>query len=77
MSGPRFITENRAEPVGGDAGGDLRAVHAGCRALAERVNQVVDQRSRRGLRYELGFLSAVVAATTACAGHDEVAAQAR
>ncbi len=29
------------------------------------------------MRYELGFLLAVVVAATACAGHDEVAAQAQ
>ncbi|MGH3833103.1 MAG: transposase family protein [Pseudonocardiaceae bacterium] len=76
-SGQRFITENHPEPVGGGAGGDLGTVHAGCRTLAEYLNQVVDHRSRQGLRYELGFLLAVVVAATACAGHDEVAAQAQ
>lgn len=76
-AGQRFITENHTEPVGGDEGGDLGAVRAGCRALAEHLNQVVDHRSRQGLRYELGFLLAVVVAATACAGHDEVAAQAQ
>jgi predicted transposase YbfD/YdcC len=43
----------------------------------EYLDQVADHRSRRGLRYELGFLLAVVVAATACAGHDEVAAQAQ
>ncbi|MGH3922974.1 MAG: ISAs1 family transposase [Pseudonocardiaceae bacterium] len=76
-AGQQFITENHAEPVGGDAGGDLRAVRAGCGALAEYLNQIVDHRSRQGLRYQLGFLLAVVVAATACAGHDEVAAQAQ
>ncbi|MGH3772245.1 MAG: ISAs1 family transposase, partial [Pseudonocardiaceae bacterium] len=38
---------------------------------------MVDHRSRQGLRYELGFLLSVVVAATACAGHDEVAAQAQ
>lgn len=76
-AGQRFSTENHTEPVSGDAGGDLGAVRAGCRALAEYLNQVVDYRSRQGLRYEMGFLLAVVVAATACAGHDEVAAQAQ
>lgn len=52
------------------------AVRAGCRALAEYLDQVVDHRSRQGLRYELGFLLAVIIAATACTGHDEVIAQA-
>lgn len=43
----------------------------------ECLGQVADPRSRRGLRYELGFLLAVVVAARACAGHDEVAAQAQ
>ena len=34
-------------------------------------------RGRAGWRYELGFLLGVVVAVTACAGHDEVAAQAQ
>jgi predicted transposase YbfD/YdcC len=54
----------------------VRAVRAGCGALAEYLNQVVDHRSRQGLRHELGFLLAVVIAATASAGHDEVVAQA-
>ncbi len=52
-------------------------VGAGFDTLAQYLNRVVDHRSRRGLRYELGFLLAVVVAATACAGHDEVAAQAQ
>jgi hypothetical protein len=52
-------------------------VRAGRGALVEYLDQVVDHRSRQGLRYELGFLLAVVVAATACAGHDEVAAQAQ
>jgi predicted transposase YbfD/YdcC len=54
----------------------VSAVRAGCGALAEYLNQVVDHRSRQGLRHELGFLLAVVIAATASAGHDEVVAQA-
>ena len=77
VAGRQFITENRPGHVVGGAGGDLRAVHAGCRAPAEYLNQVVDHRSRQGLCYESGFLSAVVVAATACAGHDEVVAQAQ
>ncbi len=63
--------------VTGVVPGDLTAVRAGRGALAEYLDQVVDYRSRQGLRYELGFLLAVVVAATACAGHDEVAAQAQ
>lgn len=54
----------------------VSAVRGGCGALAEYLNQVVDHRSRQGLRHELGFLLAVVIAATASAGHDEVVAQA-
>lgn len=61
----------------GDVGGDFAAVRAGCGSLATCLGQVVDHWSRQGLRYELGFLLAVVVAATACAGHDEVAAQAQ
>lgn len=50
---------------------------AGEAVLAEYLGRVVDHRSRRGRRYELGFLLALVTAATACAGHDEVAAQAQ
>ena len=76
-AGQRFITENHAEYAGGDCGGELTAVRAGHGALIKYLDQVVDHRSRQGLRYELGFLLAVVVAATACAGHDEVAAQAQ
>jgi hypothetical protein len=76
-AGQQFITENRTGSAGGDCGGDLTAVRAGHGALIEYLDQVVDHRSRQGLRYELGFLLAVVVAATACAGHDEVAAQAQ
>lgn len=65
-----------AEDVSDGVPGDLAAVRDGCSALAECLDQVVDHRSRQGLRYELGFLLAVVVAATACAGHDEVVAQA-
>ncbi|MGH3923642.1 MAG: transposase family protein, partial [Pseudonocardiaceae bacterium] len=50
---------------------------AGYGALVAYLDRVVDHRSRQGLRYELGFALAVVVAATACAGHDEVAAQAQ
>jgi hypothetical protein len=43
----------------------------------EYLDRVADHRSRRGRRYELGFLLAVVVAATACAGHDEVAGYAQ
>jgi hypothetical protein len=43
----------------------------------EYLVRVADHRSRRGRRYELGFLLAVVVAATACAGHDEVAGYAQ
>jgi hypothetical protein len=43
----------------------VSAVRGGCGALAEYLNQVVDHRSRQGLRHELGFLLAVVIAATA------------
>lgn len=68
------------QSVTGETGvvaGDLRAVGQGLGTLAEYLDQIVDYRSRQGLRYELGFLLAVVVAATACAGHDEVAAQAQ
>ena len=75
------VTENVAGVVSGDGGGAFTAVHGGCGSLAECLDQVVDHRSRQGLRYELGFLLAVVVAVvvaaTACAGHDELAAQAQ
>ena len=58
-----------------DVAGAFAGGRAGCGALAEYLDQVVDRRSRQGLRYELGFLLAVVMAATACVGHDEVAAQ--
>ena len=76
-AGQQFITENHAEYAGGDSGGELTAVRAGHGALIKYLDQVVDHRSRQGLRYELGFLLGVVTAATACAGHDEVAAQAQ
>jgi predicted transposase YbfD/YdcC len=57
--------------------GEVAAVRAGCGALIDCLGEVADHRSRRGLRYELGFLLAVVVAASACAGHDEVAAQAQ
>ena len=76
-AGQQFITEDRTGSAGGDCGGDLTAVRAGYGALIEYLDQVVDHRSRQGLRYELGFLLGVVTAATACAGHDEVAAQAQ
>ncbi len=59
---------------GADADGVIRAAEG---SLAEYLDRVVDHRSRQGLRYELGFLLAVVVAATACAGHDEVTAQAQ
>ena len=79
-AGQQRITENHIEhhiehPIRGV--GDLAAVRAGYGALIEYLDQVVDHRSRQGLRYELGFLLGVVTAATACAGHDEVAAQAQ
>ena len=76
-AGQQFIPENHAEYAGADFGGELTAVRAGYGALIEYLDQVVDHRSRQGLRYELGFLLGVVTAATACAGHDEVAAQAQ
>ncbi|MGH3975785.1 MAG: ISAs1 family transposase [Pseudonocardiaceae bacterium] len=75
-AGQRRTTENRVEHAMGDAGVEA-TVGAGCGALGEYLDQVVDHRSRQGLRYELGFLLAVVTAATACAGHDEVAAAAQ
>ena len=60
-----------------DIAGAVAAVRTECGALAEYLDQVVDHRSRQGLRYELGFLLGVVVAATACAGHDEVTAQAQ
>ncbi|MGB6164016.1 MAG: transposase family protein [Pseudonocardiaceae bacterium] len=41
------------------------------------MDEFVDYRSRQGLRYGLGCPLAVVVAARACAGHDEVAAQAQ
>lgn len=64
-------------PVIGDVSGEFSTIRAACGALAEYLDQVVDHQSRQGLRYELGFLLAVVVAATACAGHDEVAAAAQ
>ncbi|MGH3999700.1 MAG: transposase family protein, partial [Pseudonocardiaceae bacterium] len=75
-AGQQRITEDGVEHAIGDAGA-AATVGAGCGALGEYLDQVVDHRSRQGLRYELGFLLAVVVATTACAGHDEIAAQAQ
>ncbi|MCA1675385.1 MAG: ISAs1 family transposase [Actinobacteria bacterium] len=60
-----------------DIAGAFAAVRGGAGALTEYLDQVVDHRSRQGLRYELGFLLGVVVAATACAGHDEVAAVAQ
>jgi DDE_Tnp_1-associated len=57
-----------------DLPGGASAIHTGCGALVEYLDQVVDHRSRQGLRHELGFLLAVVIAATTCAGHDEVIA---
>lgn len=71
------VIEDVAEIVSGDVGGAWSAVRGGCGSLAECLDQVADHRSRQGLRYELGFLLAVVVAATACAGHDEVTAQAQ
>lgn len=59
-----------------DASMGVSAVRGGRGSLAEYLNQVVDHRSRQGLRHELGFLLAVVIAATASTGHDEVVAQA-
>ncbi len=67
-AGQQFIPENHAEYAAGDCGGELTAVRDGYGALIEYLDQVVDHRSRQGLRYELGFLLAVVVAATACAG---------
>lgn len=53
---------------------DSDLVRAGRGALGEYLNRVPDHRSRQGLRYELGFLLAVVVAAMAWAGHDDVAA---
>jgi predicted transposase YbfD/YdcC len=66
---PREVTD--------DVLGGFSAVRAACGGLAEYLDQVVDHRSRQGLRYELGYVLAVVVAATACAGHDEVVAQAQ
>lgn len=57
--------------------GNFGAVRAACGALAEYLDQVLDHRSRQGLRHELGYVLAVVVAATACAGHDEVSAVAQ
>lgn len=76
-AGQQFIPEGHAEYAGADSGGELTAVRGGHGALIKYLDQVVDHRSRQGLRYELGFLLGVVTAATACAGHDEVAAQAQ
>lgn len=74
--GQQPVTEDRVEHAIGDAGA-AGIVGGGCGALGEYLDQVVDHRSRQGLRYELGFLLAVVTAATACTGHDEVTAQAQ
>ena len=50
-----------------DIAGAVAAVRTECGALAEYLDQVVDHRSRQGLRYELGFLLGVVVAVAACA----------
>jgi predicted transposase YbfD/YdcC len=70
------LLANTTREVHAEVAIDGKAVRAGCGALVEYLDQVVDHRSRQGLRYELGFLLAVVIAATACAGHDEVIAQA-
>ncbi len=70
------IPADTTREVYGDVPSGVSAVRADCGALVEYLNQVVDHRSRQGLRHELGFLLAVVIAATACAGHDEVVAQA-
>ncbi|MGH3833611.1 MAG: ISAs1 family transposase, partial [Pseudonocardiaceae bacterium] len=75
-AGQRRAIENRVEHTIEDAGAEA-TVRAEYGALGEYLGQVVDHRSRQGLRYELGFLLAVVVAATACAGHDEVTAQAQ
>lgn len=56
------VTEDVAGVVWGDVGGTFAAVRGGRGSLAECLDQVADHRSRRGLRYELGFLLAVVVA---------------
>jgi hypothetical protein len=71
------VTEEVAGVVSGDVDGAFAAVRGRRGSLAECLDQVADHRSRQGLRYELRFLLAVVVAATACAGHDEVAAQAQ
>jgi DDE_Tnp_1-associated len=70
-------TEDVTGLVPVDVAGALAGVRARCGTLAEYLDQVVDHRSRQGLRYDLGFLLAVVVAATSCAGHDEVSAQAQ
>lgn len=70
------IPADTTREVYGAVPNGVTAVRADCGALAEYLDQVVDHRSRQGLRHELGFLLAVVIAATACAGHDEVVAQA-
>jgi predicted transposase YbfD/YdcC len=70
------IPADSTHEIGGEVLGGVAGVRVGRGALADYLDQIVDHRSRQGLRYELGFLLAVVVAATACAGHDEVVAQA-
>ena len=70
------IPADTIREVYGDVPSGVSAVRAHCGALVEYLDQVIDHRSRQGLRHELGFLLAMVIAATACAGHDEVVAQA-
>ncbi len=70
------IPADSTHEVGGEVLGEVAGLRVGRGALADYLDQIVDHRSRQGLRYELGFLLAVVIAATACAGHDEVVAQA-
>jgi hypothetical protein len=70
------IPADSTHEIGGEVLGGVAGVRVGRGALADYLDQIVDHRSRQGLRYELGFLLAVVIAATACAGHDEVVAQA-
>ncbi|MGH3897260.1 MAG: ISAs1 family transposase [Pseudonocardiaceae bacterium] len=74
--GQQPYTTDRVDHALGDVG-PAGTVGGGCGPLGECLDRVVDHRSRQGLRYELGFLLAVVTAATACAGHDEVAAAAQ
>jgi len=59
-----------APPVAGqcvaeDVAGVFAVVREGCGALAEYLDQVVDHRSRQGLRYKLGFLPVEASPRTA------------